>query len=282
MRIFGPHRKPEALTPFLPNRPATYARNRNKVTELPGANFVGFGVSGNSVIEGKPVGVFRSSDFVRFGCGSVVDGVEIDNEYSSWQIGDLYIADDGYPVVDPELRLIGDPNPDWTGSVRNSVTLFNNLTVSALLDIRKGGDVLNGTRGALYAIGTHKDTEDREGTRIFEGEGPGKGTPVPKGEEWYSSKGGFFSGAWTQFVEDGGYVKLRDIAASYTFRSGLVGRMGLSSIDVRVSAQNLKTWTDYTGVDPETNLFDSSNTRGFDYFNNPNTRSYVFTVQLNY
>ena len=109
---------------------ATYARNRNKVTELPGTNFVELGIWGNSVTEGKPVGVFRGLDFVRFGRDSVVDSVEIDNEYSSWQVGDLYIADDGYPIVDPELRLIGDPNPDWTGSVRNSVTLFNNVRES--------------------------------------------------------------------------------------------------------------------------------------------------------
>ena len=261
---------------------ATYAQNNNKVLELPGADFVDLGLWKNSVIEGLPVGVIRDTDFVRFGRGSIVDGVDIDETYTEGRSGDLYVGADGYPVKDPELRIIADPNPDWTAAIRNSLTVFGGLELSALVDIRHGGDVVNGTRGALYFYGTHKDTEDRSDTQVFEGEGPGKGTVVSKGEEWYrDGLGNLFEGPTVQWIEDGGFVKLREIAAAYTFTGPTVLRLGLSSVRFQISAQNLKTWTDYSGIDPETSLHDTSNMRGTDYFNNPNTRSYALTVEFN-
>jgi len=58
-------------------------------------------------------------------------------------------------------------------------------------------------------------------------------------------------------------------------------RFGLSSASFTVSGRNLKTWTDYTGIDPETNLTGQSVGRGLDYFNNPQTRSWVISVNLN-
>ena len=266
----------------------TYARNRNNVTELPGTDFLVLGPFdgapfGGSVVEGHAVGVHRGPDYVRFGRGSAVDGVFIDEAFTGWKSDDLYISESGYPIVDPEIRILSDPNPDWTGGLRNTFTFFNNLQFTTLFDIKNGGDMWNGTKGALYFYGTHKDTEDREGTQVFEGVGPGQGTPVSKGQEWYAVQpGSLFTGVDSPFVEDGGYVKLREIAVSYTLRHGWVEQRGLSAIDLRLSARNLKTWTDYTGIDPEANVTGTSNLRGQDYFNNPQTRSYAFTVQINY
>ena len=58
--------------------------------------------------------------------------------------------------------------------------------------------------------------------------------------------------------------------------------VGLSSIDVRISGRNLKTWTNYRGIDPEANLGGAAVLiQGVDYFNNPQTRSIVFSIGLN-
>ena len=58
--------------------------------------------------------------------------------------------------------------------------------------------------------------------------------------------------------------------------------LGLSSIELRVAGRNLLTWTDYTGVDPETSLLGAATpVRGIDYFNNPQSRSFVFSFTLN-
>src|SRR2546423_12235184 len=74
--------------------------------------------------------------------------------------GALYIDPNGFPLQDPDPRLVQDPNYDWTGSVRSSFR-YRKLQVSGLLDIRHGGQIWNGTKGALWSYGTHKDTEQR-------------------------------------------------------------------------------------------------------------------------
>jgi len=207
----------------------------------------------------------------------------------------------GFPVKDNQQRVIGNPNPRWTGSVRSSVR-FRKFQLSGLLDVKHGGQMYNGTRAALYAYGTHKDTEVRAdcsgatcvGNTHVIGDpgsplvgavvGPGAGIAVPIGENWYTDIGGLFGGSPAQFVEDAGFVKLREISVGYTFDEPWVQRtIGFSSVEVRVAGRNLHTWTSYTGYDPETNLGGSvQSSRGLDYFNMPQTRSFVFSLTLNH
>ena len=56
--------------------------------------------------------------------------------------------------------------------------------------------------------------------------------------------------------------------------------MGFTTLDVSVSGRNLKTWTDYTGIDPESNLNGQTLGQGLEYFNNPQTRSFAFNFTL--
>jgi hypothetical protein len=58
--------------------------------------------------------------------------------------------------------------------------------------------------------------------------------------------------------------------------------MGFSSLALRLAGRNLTTWTGYSGIDPETNLGGAEvAAQGIDYFNNPQTRSFIFSVALN-
>ncbi|MBN1781510.1 SusC/RagA family TonB-linked outer membrane protein [bacterium] len=279
-----------------------WATNKNKVVRLDGAEYIflqGFETSCYAQ-EGYAMSVFRGTDFVRFGRDLVVTDAEgnrvnIDDTYSGWKAGDLYIAEDGFPIEESEDRVIGDPNPDWTGGIRNTITLWDKLSVSALFDMKIGGDVYDGTRGALYYFGTHEDTDIEEADLdgvvrrgkkyTFSGNGPGAGTEVFLDQDtWYAfGIGNSFGGPDQQFVEDGSYVKLREIAVSYKIRHPkLTAYTGLSDIDIRLSGRNLYTWTDYRGIDPETNISLNENWRGLDYFNHPQTRSFILTLRLNY
>ena len=78
-------------------------------------------------------------------------------------------------------------------------------------------------------------------------------------------------------------MKLREVSVGYTFDGPWVNRiLGFSSIDMRLAGRNLLTWTKYTGIDPETSLLGSATSvRGIDYFNNPQSRSFVFSLTLN-
>ena len=182
-----------------------------------------------------------------------------------------------------------DTTPKWTSSVSTSLR-YKKWTVSGLLDIKHGGQIWNGTKGALHNFGTHKDTEIRGDSVVFGQSylpgpvgGPGAGTKVQIGQAWFTGLGSGFGPVASQFIEDGGFVKLREISVGYSLNGEWVDRLfGLSSIDLRVAGRNLKTWTKYTGIDPETNLAGAEvGLRGVDYFNNPQTRSFVFTVTLN-
>jgi hypothetical protein len=221
--------------------------------------------------------------------------------------GALFIGPDGFPVQDPDLRIVQDPNYDWTGNIRSAFR-FRKLQIAGLLDIRHGGQIWNGTKGALWSYGTHLDTQVRaactgSGASVCTGNvktfgkdgwwngpvaGPGQNIPVSIGENWYKFIAACpFIGIDEPCIEDGGFVKLREVSVSYTIDAPWVQRaIGFSSIDIRVSGRNLKTWTKYTGYDPETNLggpiSSGAGAGGVDYFNNPQTRSFAFAITLNH
>jgi TonB-linked SusC/RagA family outer membrane protein len=277
-----------------------WGKNKNKVLDLKGAEFITSGVGGGTFTGAVGAatlgGTFglRGQDFVRCGRGLTVGGVDIDNTAGYCQgapKGALYIGADGFPVADPTDRVIADPNPDWSGSIHTSFR-YKNWQVSALLDHRQGGQVWNGTRGALYNFGTHKDTDVRGQSFIFgqtypflkgPAAGPGYGKKVVIDQAWFTGLGSGFGPVSSQFMEDGTFTKLREISVAYTFNQPWVARTtGLSSIDLRVAGRNLHTWTNYTGIDPETNLGGAAVLiQGIDYFSNPQTRSVVLSVSLN-
>ncbi|MDQ6828341.1 MAG: TonB-dependent receptor, partial [Gemmatimonadota bacterium] len=284
-----------------------WSKNKNRVQSITGAEevVVGSGNFGQSVAKpGYPVGAIEEFDFARcrYGEPNVVNGVDINAFCTAHKApqGALYIDDGsvgqaGFPFVDYTSRIVGSWEPKWQGSIRNAFR-FGKIQVSGLLDIKKGGQAWDGTRGALYAYGTHKDTDIRGGTFVFGPTtggvkgyytsavtGPGAGTSVVIDQGWFQDLGGAFGDNGAQFVEDAGYVKLREISVAYTLDRAFVKRLfGLSSIDLRVAGRNLKTWTNYQGIDPESNLAGASGfIQGFDWFNNPQTRSVVLSVGLN-
>jgi len=276
-----------------------WARNTTKVVSLSGAEFVEnvaqfggtfAGATGAATL-GSDIGL-RGNDFVRCGRGLIVDGVDIDATSCQGAAKNaLYIDATGFPVFDPTDRVISDPDPHWTGSIRTSFHVAK-FQFSALVDHKQGGDVWNGTRGALYNFGTHKDTDIRGQTLTFGKDypyltgpvaGPGAGTPVVIDQGWFQGNGSGFVGPSSQFIEDGTYTKLREISVAYTFDGKWVPNLiGLTSIDLRLAGRNLATWTKYKGIDPETNLAGAAfAVQGIDYFNNPQTRSIVVSVGLN-
>ncbi|MEO8089049.1 MAG: SusC/RagA family TonB-linked outer membrane protein [Gemmatimonadales bacterium] len=281
-----------------------WAQNRSRVTDLAGVQFAPFPFSGGTnglgvqgvAVPGQPLGVYYGSDYVRCGRGLVVNNTDLDNTAGECQgapSGSLYIDATGYPQLDAAgTYVLADPNPRWTGSLRTSVRV-RKLSLGGLLDIRHGGKAYNGTRGALNHFGRTLESQTFRdggnyvfGQNYFQGQqvaGPGAGTPVSLGEAWFTGPGGIFNGPVSGFIEEGGFVKLREVSIGYTFDQLWVSRvLGFGSIDLRVAGRNLVTWTKYTGVDPETSLLGAASAvRGIDYFNNPQGRSFVFSVTLN-
>ena len=88
-------------------------------------------------------------------------------------------------------------------------------------------------------------------------------------------------GATEQAVYDGSWVRLRELTLRYTF--DFKPDFMIKSLNVYFTGRNLWLQTDYPGVDPETSLTGSgSNNTGFDYFNNPGTKSYIFGLNVGF
>lgn len=258
---------------------------------------------------GYPLGVWRANDFARCGAGLTTVSFggtnhDVAAACAGAPNGALYIAANGFPITDPNVRAIGNPWPDWTGGLSAYVQI-RGIELSAFLDHRQGGNVLNMTRASMFQYGTHKDTEIRGETRTFGRDmlchnitcdvlngpvvGPGAGTAVVIGEGWFSGGTlgggqGATGGPITQRLEDATNTRLREVSIGYSFKEGFVSRIaGSRQLDVKLSGRNLKLWSDYSGFDPEANLGGAANAnRGIDWFNAPLARAVVFSIALHH
>ena len=289
-----------------------YAKNQGRVVSLiEGVNFIpynteGFtGAIGSSTVGYAP-GVIRGQDWLRCGYGeSFVDSdgktVSVDQGCGGAKQGTLYLRGDGtlkgQPVVNPDEQVIADPNPKWTAAV-NAQLRVKKFQFSTLFDIRRGGQVWDGTRSALDRFGTSEETLVRTSTNGVFGTGgnvlpfetvagPGAGQTAFKTiadwQNWFTGLGGSSSSVQSQFVEDGSFVKWREVSVAYNFDEAFVrNRLGFSTAVLRIAGRNLHTWTKYKGLDPETNLGGAEFlTQGIDFFQNPQTRSFVVSLTLN-
>ncbi len=272
---------------FTWNIGGNFSLNRNRINSLSGsaAQLVpGPGTYGTqSLIEGQPFGVFYATDFQK-----------------DESTGKYRLDANGFPMDGVQSEIIGNPNPKWRAGVSTMFT-YNTLSLYVLFDKVYGNDYWNGTRGALYTFGVHKDNgvisvAPAGGIKTYDGQTiPGGqefrgqikdfgGGPVALTQAWYTGPGTSFNqSSAKQFVEDGGSTRLREITLNYSIRgAGFKKATKLASIDFSITGRNLVLWTKYTGVDPETNITGASLARGSDWFVNPSTKSWVFSVKITY
>lgn len=167
----------------------------------------------------------------------------------------------GYPVVNPDYRPIGDRNPDFVLGINNRVR-YKNLSLSFLLDVKVGGDVLNGTEQYLTQVGLSNRTLDRERIRIIPGvlqdglqetANPTVNTIPING--YFQSDYYQFRTYAIDFVErDVNWVRLRDVTLSYNLGKKLLDRLRIfSSGSVFVTGTDLFLLSNYSGPDPSVN-----------------------------
>ena len=225
----------------------TYSTNKNKVNGIEdGRLIIPNSFSQVSAINGEPLGVFFSTAFERDAQGNIAND------------------ENNLPVQAADRKIIGDPNPDFTASWINQIKLGQNWSLRMQWDAIIGGDVFNFTRrlAALSAFGVLTDYE-----RELNGE-------LPAG---YNSR---VFRIFEQWIEDGSFVKLRELSASYRWQPQL---SGLSSIQLSLIARNLLSIDNYSGYDPETNIAGQRTAvRGFDFVEVPIPRSIAFRISLNY
>lgn len=195
-------------------------------------------------------------------------------------------AEYGYQIPDPTLRVIGNPNPDFTVGFNNTLT-YKNVKLSFLVDWKQGGEMWNGTQWALTYFGMSQLTADnRDEVVVFDGvlsDGSPNNIPAALDFSYYTSSVSGFGSVDEGFVQSTSWVRLREVSLSVDLGSKLFSGNFIEGGSVFVTGRNLWFWTPYEGVDPETSLTGSaSNGQGVDYFNMPGTRSVIAGVNLKF
>lgn len=260
------------------NIDVNFTKNVNEVIELAeGVDNVflaGFVGSQTRAVVGQPYGSIFGNDWKRDANGNIL----IVDDPNAWNYG--------YPESAEDETNLGNVMPDWTMGINNNIS-WKGVSLSFLFDIKKGGKMWNGTKGAMYYFGTHKDTESRGDGAVYviEGVKMSNGQPndikVAKDINWYrNGEGSGFTGPAGQFVESADWVRLRELTLSYQLSRSLLNKTFLNSAELFVTGRNLWLSTPYTGVDPETSLIGAGNGQGLDYFNMPGVKSYTIGLRL--
>lgn len=259
-----------------------YSTNREEVKELVGqADTLAFGgYSLHYVMVGQPVGVFYAAHYPRDAQGNVIMAGRRDAR------GFLIPGTAGFPTrargFNPATndstiilrKILGSPVPDFTASLGNDFTFGQNLQLSFLLDGRFGNEVANFSRRISQFFGADRESSE-EACQLNPTTGAVIACPRTLNLDRHL--------LYEEFVEDGSFVKLREVALQYQINPDWARRVGAGSLSLRVAGRNLHTWTRYSGIDPEINLF-AANTvaRGVDFATTPIPRTFAVGLSADF
>ncbi len=238
--------------------------NRNKLTRLM-LTQVYYGAKTTDYVNdyvvrntpGMPLGSFW---------GYISDGVDPET-------GELMYRDvneDGI-ISASDRTYIGDPNPDFTYGLTNTFK-WNGLSLSVLIQGSYGNDIYNVSKMETQGMydGKNQTTDVLNRWQV-----PGQITNVPKA--------GFDMKNSTYFLEDGSYLRVKDISLSYDIPRNIINKIHLTRLMPYVSATNLITITGYKGMDPEVNQYGNSGAvQGIDWGTYPMCRSFVFGLKVEF
>src|SRR5690606_37377780 len=108
-------------------------------------------------------------------------------------------------------------------------------------------------------------------------------TPENQTNEHYRTRGqgpiGFYS---SKVVEDGSFLRLKTLSLDYSLPTNWISKAYLNNLTITLAAQNLLTWTNYSGLDPEVSILNSVTAPGFDFSAYPNTRTVTFGLRAGF
>ena len=252
--------------------------NRNKVLKLGPANDPIIDNVNSAMLKtevGQPIGNFY---------GYIFDGVIMSEkeltQYPVWpgsEAGDPRVRDvDGSGSIDEKDRtIIGNYQPDFTWGMTNTFT-WKGWELAVMINGVHGNEIMNqqarfskghnGSRNAYKMVTGFWKSESEPGNgQIF------KPRVVQNTVQAQSS---------SYWVEDGSFVRIKNIRLGYTFPQKWSRRLGIASLKIYANVENLHVFSDYPNFDPEGSTFQTGRKVGLDYGTYPNPR--VWSVGINF
>ena len=252
---------------FKWNITAIYNHNRNKAVSI-GQSLTLLSTNSGapvSIIEGQPIGVFYGTFFAVDPSGILIkNAAGIPRQEAGVQNSVLVYTPGrdalGLPTGSTLRRIIGDPNPDFTGSLVNEFS-YKQFSLRLQIDAVRGGSVFNADFRTRQGVGNGKVAEQEHNGLLPRGYIAG----IYSIEEWR--------------INDGSFTKLRELAITYSFRKV----KAFSDLSISFSGRNLISWDNYNGFDPEVNAGGQSTIlRGIDFGAVPIPRTFSFGIQAKF
>ena len=176
-------------------------------------------------------------------------------------------------ITDDDRTLIGNPMPKHVGGFNNNFS-YKSLSLNVFFQWSYGNDIYNANRLVFEGNGLARNslnqfaefknrwTPDNASNTLFRAGGQGP-------TNYYSSR----------TIEDGSYLRLKTLALAYRLPDPIFRKVGVKNVNLSLSVQNLFTWTNYSGMDPEVAVRNTVLTPGFDYSAYPHSRTIVFGLK---
>ena len=250
---------------------------RNEVTRLYQDEPINTGFASRIEV-GQPLGVFY---------GFVTDGLfrtpeEVNNHAFQDQDtspGDIRFRDlngDGF-ISGLDRQIIGDPWPDFSGGFNNSFQ-YRGFDLSVFLEFVYGNDIFNANRLYTDAYGTFFDNHTTRALDRWTPDNPDASEPrAVWGDPNFNTRNS------DRFIEDGSYLRIKNLILGYNLPGETITRFGFRSARIYLQAQNLHTFTNYSGFDPEVNYAGNTGVvRGTDFYTLPQARTLTAGINLGF
>ena len=174
-------------------------------------------------------------------------------------------------ITTSDRDYIGDPNPDFTYGMTNTFS-YKNFDLSILIQGSYGNDIFNASRMETEGMYDGKN----QSTRVLDRwRRPGMITSIPKA--------GYDMKVSSYYVEDGSFLRIKDVTLSYSVPSLKMKKLGITRLQPYFTASNLLTFTKYLGFDPEVNQWGNSGTvQGIDWGTYPQTRTFIVGLNVEF
>ncbi len=238
-----------------------FAANKNEITDLQGQIIEGGLNVMSRAVEGQPLGTYFTAEYA---------GVDPANGNALWYKNATEGNRETTSTYSQAQRVVvGSPLPDWIGGVTNTFS-YKGLELSVLFSAVIGNELnFYGVGRFSSANARFEDNQTVDQLAAWTPENPN--TNVPEARLFFNN------GAQpsSRFIQDGSFVRLRNATLSYNFPKSLTSKIKIQNLRVYVTGQNLLTWTNYIGWDPEVNADDivTNVAQGYDFYTAPQPRT---------
>ncbi len=218
----------------------------------------------------KEVGIFQTQDQIS----------KAPTQLQGTSPGDLQFADLNHDGVinSSDQEVLGNANPKYYGGMTNTLS-YKGFDFSFFFQFQQGNLLLNENRqfaeGMNSLFGQYETVANRWTPTNTK-------TTMPRAIFGDPSQNTRIS---DRFLEDGSFLRLKNVILAYNLPKQFLAKYKISSLKFFIQAQNLKTWTKYTGFDPEVSTFTSTDpannvSQGTDFLTYPQARSFSFGLNL--